>query len=74
MTQQEFMEKNDEIRMKHNIEAMAELLNLYEEYGKDSYSIDSIYNEIQDSILYTPKEIEYMKKSAIKEATRLKNN
>lgn len=72
MTQEEFMKRNNEIRMKYDILALADLMNLYEEYGKDEYSVDTVYNELHDEIFYTPKEIEHMKKEALKKASEMK--
>ena len=44
----EFCKKYDEMRMKYDIQILAELINLYKEYGKEELTTKTIYNELHD--------------------------
>ncbi len=55
MTFMEYCKRSDEIRMKHDILLLADLIQLYDERyknNKEKVSIKFIYNELHDYILY----------------------
>ena len=60
MTFKEFCKKYDEMRMKYDIQILAELINLYKEYGKEELTTKTIYNELHDYPNYSEKEEKYI--------------
>ncbi len=60
MTFKEFCKKYDEMRMKYDIQILAELIKLYKEYGKEELTIKTIYNELHDYPNYSKKEEKYI--------------
>lgn len=60
MTFKEFCKKYNEIRMKYDILVLAELINLYTEYGKEKLTTKTIYNELHDYTNYSKKEEKYI--------------
>ena len=72
MTFKEFEKRYFEIRKKHDILLLADLLNLYDERyknKKEKVSVRYIYNELHDGINY-PDDIAEL---IISEALKLKN-
>lgn len=71
MTFKEYCKRSYEIRMKHDILLLADLIQLYNEKyknKKEKVPIKFIYNELHDDIIYTKEE-----KFIISEAIKLKN-
>lgn len=66
MTFKEFCKRYDEIKMKYDIIVLAELLNLYKEYGKEKITIENTFNELHDEIVYTEEQKQYIMKEAEK--------
>lgn len=63
MTMKEFRKKYHEIRIKHDILLLSELIKLYDErYMNEKIKVDSriIFNEIHDCPIYSEKEINYI--------------
>ena len=63
MTLKEFRKKYHEIRIKHDISFLSELIKLYDErYVNRKSKVDSriIFNEIHDCPIYSEKEINYI--------------
>lgn len=70
MTFKEFEKRYFEIRKKHDILLLADLLNLYDErYKRKKVTVRYIYNELHDGINY-PDDIAEL---IISEALKLKN-
>ncbi|HIU11438.1 MAG TPA: hypothetical protein IAB65_01925 [Candidatus Onthocola stercorigallinarum] len=69
MTFKEYCKRSDEIRMKHDILLLADLIELYDERyknKKEKVPIKYIYNELHDDILYTKEQEEFIISEAIK--------
>lgn len=63
MTIKEFRKKYHQIRIKHDILFLSELIKLYDErYMNKKAKVDSriIFNEIHDCPIYSEKEINYI--------------
>lgn len=57
MTFKEFCKKYDDIKMKYDILVLAELINLYNEYGRYKITPELVYTEIHDVMNYSKKQI-----------------
>ena len=69
MTFKEYCKRSDEIRMKHDILLLADLIQLYDEKYKNKKKkvpIIYIYNELHDDIIYTEEQEEYIISEALK--------
>lgn len=64
MTFKEFCKRYDDIKIKYDIIVLSELIKLYREYEKEKLTIDIIYNELHDVIVYTGEQKDYIKKEA----------
>lgn len=72
MTFKEYCKRSNEIRMKHDILLLADLIQLYDEKYKnknEKVSIKFIYNELHDETIYSKEQEEFI----ISEAIKLKN-
>ncbi len=73
MTLKEFMKRSDEARMKHDILLLADLIQLYEEKyknKKEKVSIEYIFNELHNDLIYTEQEKEFIISEALKHNKR----
>lgn len=72
MTFKEYCKRSNEIRMKHDILLLADLIQLYNEKyknKKEKVPIKFIYNELHDETIYSKEQEEFI----ISEAIKLKN-
>ena len=60
MTFKEFCKRYDDLRMKYDIQILADLIRLYSEYGKEKLTTKTIFNELHDYPNYSEKEEEYI--------------
>lgn len=66
MTFKEFCKRYDNIKIKYDIIVLSELVKLYREYEKEKPTIDIIYNELHDIVVYTEEQKQYIMKEAEK--------
>lgn len=66
MSFEEFCKKYDEIKIKYDIIILSELLKLYREYGKESFTTENTFKELHDEIKYTEEQKQYIMKEAEK--------
>lgn len=64
MTFKEFIKRYDDIKIKYDIIVLSELIKLYSEYETEKITIDIIYNELHDVIVYTEEQKHYIMKEA----------
>lgn len=64
MTFKEFCKRYDDIKIKYDIIVLSELIKLYREYEKEKLTIDIIYNELHDMVVYTEEQKQYIMKEA----------
>ncbi len=60
MTFKEFCKRYDELRMKYDIQILADLIRLYSEYGKEKLTTKTIFNELHDYLNYSEEEEKYV--------------
>ena len=73
MTFKEFCKRYDDIKIKYDIIVLAELLNLYKEYGKEKYTLEKTFNELHDEVVYTEEQKQYIMKEAEKLSKKSKS-
>lgn len=66
MTFKEFCKRYDDIKIKYDIIVLSELVKLYREYEKKEPTIDILYNELHDIVVYTEEQKQYIMKEAEK--------
>lgn len=64
MTFKEFCKRYNDIKIKYDIIVLSELIKLYSEYETEKITIDIIYNELHDVIVYTEEQKHYIMKEA----------
>lgn len=64
MTFKEFCKRYDDIKIKYDIIVLSELVKLYREYEKEEPTIDILYNELHDIVVYTEEQKQYIMKEA----------
>lgn len=73
MTLKEFMKRSIEARMKHNILLLADIIQLYvEKYKnkKEKVSIEYIFNELHNDLIYIEQEKEFITSEVLKHNKR----